>query len=329
MESAGTRAIEHVEEGAVAKGGTKAEAVRGAAPAASGEGSPKVNRKYKDSMFRDLFGAPERKRNALELYNALNGTSYEDEDVIEVTTLDDALFVNVRNDVSLLIDGDAEMAMWEHQSTYNPNMPLRGLIYYAHLYGAYVKQTGQDIRSSSLVRLPRPTFVVLYNGKRAVADRETLLLSSAYEGKGCIEVEAELVNVNEGHNQELMDACAALRGYARFVGLTREYHEAQGLPLGEACDRAADRCIEEGLLVDYLQRRWKDVREMFVFGYTLEELEAMREEAEARAEEAEAEKGGIVRRLAQGVASGETSVEKAAFILNVSVEEARVLMGLQ
>ena len=84
----------------------------------------KVNRKYKDTIFRMLF---KEKENLLSLYNAVNGTSYVDTDGLEITTLQDAVYMNYKNDVSFVFD--FELNLYEHQSTVNPNMPLRDLIY--------------------------------------------------------------------------------------------------------------------------------------------------------------------------------------------------------
>ena len=98
----------------------------------------KVNREYKSSIFAILFGSEEYKQNILDLYNALADTNYTNLDDLVYTTLEDAIYISVKNDVSFLIDGN--MALFEHQSTYNPNMPLRGLIYFSHLYHSYIEK---------------------------------------------------------------------------------------------------------------------------------------------------------------------------------------------
>ena len=84
------------------------------------------NREYKDSLFVYLFGNEKYKRFTLELYNAINGTHYTDEDEVEITTLEKVVYINVKNDVSFLISG--KMNFYEHQSTYSANIPLRMLI---------------------------------------------------------------------------------------------------------------------------------------------------------------------------------------------------------
>ena len=101
----------------------------------------RTNPQYKDRLFRLLFGNPEMKSNIISLYNALNGTNYTDEKEIEITTLDDAIYIKMKNDVSLLID--SYLSLWEQQSSYNPNMPLRGLMYFGNLYDTYID--GQEL----------------------------------------------------------------------------------------------------------------------------------------------------------------------------------------
>lgn len=96
----------------------------------------KVNIQYKDRLFRLLFGSEEVRENIISLYNALNDTDYPPEHEFDITTLDDAVYIKMKNDVSLLID--SYLPLWEQQSSYNPNMPLRGLMYFGNLYDAYI-----------------------------------------------------------------------------------------------------------------------------------------------------------------------------------------------
>ena len=134
------------------------------------------NRKHKDSLFRKVF---RKKRDLLDLYNALNGTCYENEDDLEITTLDSALYMAIKNDVSCIVG--YTMNLYEHQSSYNPNMPLRGLIYFAQLYNIYTEKRKLNLFSSTLQRIPTPQYVVFYNGLQAEPDRQVLKLSDAFE----------------------------------------------------------------------------------------------------------------------------------------------------
>ena len=56
-----------------------------------------VNRKYKDRLFRLVF---EDKRDLLDLYNAVNGSNYQNPDELMITTLEDAIYLGMKNDLS-------------------------------------------------------------------------------------------------------------------------------------------------------------------------------------------------------------------------------------
>ena len=105
-------------------------------------GGIKVNREYKDRLFRMIFGAEENKHYLLSLYNAINHTSYTKKEDIEITTLEDVIYVKMKNDVSFLLD--SQLSLYEHQSSYNPNMPLRGMMYFSHLYLQILSKQKRD-----------------------------------------------------------------------------------------------------------------------------------------------------------------------------------------
>ena len=177
----------------------------------------KVNRNYKDTVFRMLF---QDRENLLSLYNAVNGTAYEDVDGLVITTLQDAVYMNYKNDVSFVFD--FTLSIYEHQSTVNQNMPLRDLIYVSKVLQGQMKD--QDIYSSRQIKLPTPKFVVFYNGTDEQPEKQILRLSDAYE-KQLEEVELELTvtvyNINYGHNQKLLEACQTLKEYAQYVAAVR------------------------------------------------------------------------------------------------------------
>ena len=77
------------------------------------------------------------------MYNAVNGTNFTASEDIEITTIDDCIYMGMKNDVSFIID--SEISLYEHQSTYNPNMPVRILMYLGRQYDKYIKKTGQNI----------------------------------------------------------------------------------------------------------------------------------------------------------------------------------------
>ena len=164
-----------------------------------------AKRSYKDSLFRMVF---REKKELLSLYNAINGTMYEDPEELVATTIEDVLYMGRKNDISFLIKD--VMNLYEHQSSVNPNMPLRGLIYICMLYQGYLEQNNLDIYSSTRLRLPTPKYLVFYNGTKEEPDRQELRLSDSFikqEEPPDLECRAVMLNINYGHNKELMEAC--------------------------------------------------------------------------------------------------------------------------
>ena len=160
----------------------------------------------------------------LSLYNAINGTCYDKPEELIITTLEDAIYLGWKNDVSFLIQD--VLSLYEHQSTRNPNMPLRGLFYISSLFRGYLKENELDPYSSALLKLPTPRYIVFYNGTKEEPDRMELRLSDSFirkEDEPCIECKALVLNINYGHNQELMNACRKLYEYAYFIQKVRDF----------------------------------------------------------------------------------------------------------
>ena len=213
----------------------------------------RVNRKYKDSLFRKVFSD---RKDLLNLYNALNDTQYTDEEGLTVTTLEDVIYISMKNDVSFLLGGT--MNLYEHQSSYNPNMPIRGLMYLARLYQNYIDDCEINVFSPVLKHLPSPKFVVFYNGSKDEPDQKILRLTDAFaeegmSGESCLECCATMLNINYGHNYELMEKCRRLEEYSVFVAEVRKALE-EGGNQRQAVDDAIDICIEKGVLRDILIR---------------------------------------------------------------------------
>ena len=222
------------------------------------------NRNHKDSLFRKVF---RKKSDLLALYNAINGTNYDNEADLEINTLDNALYMTVKNDVSCIVG--CTMNLYEHQSSYNPNMPLRGLIFFATLYNSYTDQRKLNLFSSTLQKIPTPQFVVFYNGLKNEPDRQILRISDAFQTKGgCLECEAVMLNINYGKNLELMEKCRRLEEYAIFIATVREYAADKKRSLSEAITLAIDACIEKGILLDILTAERTEV-----FMYILESFD--------------------------------------------------------
>ena len=225
-----------------------------------------TDRTYKDRVFRMLV---KDRAVALEIYNAMNDTNYRDPTQLQITTLENAIYMGMKNDVSFIID--SRLAFYEHQSTDNPNMPLRNLFYVACVYASLVD--GKNIYGSRLISLPNPKFVVFYNGKKDLPERSILGLSDAYEGSSeheetALELQVEVLNINRGKNQALMEKSPTLYQYSFFVDTVRKYESA--LPFEQAMERAIDECIGRGILSDFLQHNKAEVLRVCLFEYDQE-----------------------------------------------------------
>ena len=226
-----------------------------------------VNRTYKDTVFRKLFSD---RKNLLSLYNAINGTAYTDETELEIVTLESAIYMGMKKDLAFIID--TNLFLYEHQSTYNPNMPLRDLLYISSEYQKLVDK--ESLYSSVLLKIPAPHFIVFYNGRRKMLDRWTNFLSEAYknqQGEPDLELKVVTININDGHNEELMEQCRILGEYAQYVEIVRKNAEAMSLDV--AVQNAVDECIQKGILEDFLRANRAEVIAMSIFEYDKEEEE--------------------------------------------------------
>ena len=227
---------------------------------------PVPNHKYKDRLFRLVFN---NKRDLLDLYNALNNTCYENPNDLEVNTLEDAVYLSMKNDISFLIGGT--LNLYEHQSTYNPNMPLRGLIYLARLYDGYVETKNINLYSSSLKKLPIPQYFVFYNGTKEQPDETILQLTDAFESvsdnrQPCLQCTAVMLNINYGHNLALMEKCQRLKEYSMFIDTVRIQCKKTSDPR-HAVTKAVDICIEKGILRDVLVKHKAEVISMVLTSF--------------------------------------------------------------
>lgn len=220
-----------------------------------------VQLKYKDTIFRMLF---KEKENLLSLYNALNQTAYTDTDSLEITTLENAVYMNYRNDISFVFD--LGLMLYEHQSTVNPNMPLRDLTYVTTVLQGRTRD--KNLYGSTLIKIPAPRFVVFYNGTESQPEQQVLKLSDAYE-KEQEQPELELIvtvyNINWGHNPALLDACRMLKEYAQYVNLVRTYAKEMDFP--EAVECAVNYCIGNGILADFLSKNRAEAIAVCIFEY--------------------------------------------------------------
>ena len=224
-------------------------------------------REYKSSVFTMLEEEP---KYALDTYNALNGTDYVDENAITIQKLDGRVLLSIRNDASFLLD--SFLNLYEHQSTYNPNMPLRQLLYFSDLMWKMIKEKDLDVYGNSRINIPTPKFVVFYNGLTKCPEMEIMMLSDLYEHK-CeaydLDLSCVVYNINPGYNEDIKRKSETVRGYTTFVEKVRRY-SVEEPSLEDAINRAMDECIEEDVLAEFFARRREEVLKMEVLDFTFE-----------------------------------------------------------
>lgn len=262
------------------------------------------NKEYRSDVFSMLL---QDKRRALEIYNAMNGTAYDDPEQIEITTLEDRSFsLTIRNDASFVLDH--HLSIYEHQSTFCPNMPLRDLVYFAAMIQKKVYAKRRDLYARTLLKIPVPHFVVFYNGKEPVPEQYELRLSDAFEKQTKapeLELVCKVYNINKGNNERLLAKCPTLRDYMYFIDAVREYHaENDFTDLEGAIEQAISRCIRENVLKEFLVEHQMEVTHMMTMDYTFERrLEFQCEEA-------------IEKGRAQGIEEGrEEGIQKKRYEL--------------
>lgn len=239
------------------------------------EGFARLKRTYKSRLFEIIFSD---KKELLELYNAVNGTSYQNSEELEINTLENAIYMSMKNDISFLLD--SRVTLYEHQSTYNPNLPLRYLMYISNIYSRMVRD--ENLYGRRLIKLPAPGFIIFYNGTEERPDRETMQLSSAYEVQDrelSLELTAILININKGHNNDLMDRCKTLRDYSIYVEKVRAY--AKVMSIEEAVEKAIEECIKADILAEFLKNNRTEAKTVSIFEYDEERhIRQTREEGE-------------------------------------------------
>lgn len=272
-----------------------------------------VNREYKSSIFSMLFSD---KKELLELYNAVNDTSYTDPELLEINTLENAIYMGVKNDVSFLIA--LRLYLYEHQSTWNPNMPVRDLFYVADEYSALTEK--MNLYGKKRIKIPAPRFLVFYNGEDECPDRMVLKLSDLYytkEEDPSLELKVVVLNVNKGRNEKLMNACRTLRDYAEYTARVRDY--ARKMNLREAVERAVTECIREGILEGFLRKNRAEAIKVSIYEYDAQKhLRMEREEAKAEGQEElllniirkKLSKGQSVSRIAEDLVLEEEAVKE-------------------
>ena len=280
------------------------------------------NTKYKDRLFCFLFGSPENRKWTLSLYNAVNGTAYTNADDIEINTIKEVLYLSMRNDVSFIFVD--EMSMYEQQSTFNPNMPLRFLQYLSSLYEKYIRMRDLNKFGFTRVMLPAPKLVVFYNGIDEQPEEQELKLSQSFiAGKnGDVEVTVRMINVNAGHNRKLLEACKALQEYSWVVDRIRDGKKGMTTPGLDIISSVIDAIPADFEIFRFMKAHKSEVVDMLLTEYDEEyqlylqkkELdEANEKTAAAKAEtaRAQAETARAQAEAAQAQAEAEQAQAKA------------------
>lgn len=256
-----------------------------------------VKRKYKDTLFRYIF---REKKEILQLYNAINQTNYTNEEDLFITTMEDVIYIGMKNDLSFIIAN--ELNLYEHQSTMNENMPLRGLLYFAKMYESYLESNKLNRYQKQRIALPFPRFIVFYNGEQSMPEVLEVRLSDSFEHKEdepAVKCVARFININFGHNKELMEKCKRLQDYSYFVSYVRKCI-GEGFKRKDAISLAVDECINKGILEDVLIKHRAEVEDMFLTTFD----KKMYEEAVRMDAEAEGRAKGLAKGLAEGRAEG-------------------------
>ena len=228
-----------------------------------------IHNQHKDRVFKFIFGNPDNKAWTLALYNAINGSEHNNPDDIIFNTIEDAVYLGMKNDVSFIILN--ELHLWEHQSSYNPNMPMRFFIYAAKLYEKFIAGSEYYSYSRILQKAPCPKCICFYNGTTEQPERKVLKLSEAFGGNDDIEVFVTMLNINYGKNKILMEACEPLSEYAWLVDAIRR-HQQKLKNLEAAVDAAIHDMPDNFVIKKFLLLNKAEVKGMFLTEYDQEKV---------------------------------------------------------
>ena len=228
-----------------------------------------INRKRYDHVFRIVFN---NKKELLSLYNALADTNYDNPELLEINTLEDAVYIGIKNDLSFIVN--SYLNLYEHQSTINNNMPLRGLFYFSDLYKTIYYN--KSLYSEKQVKILTPIFIVFYNGTKDVPDNYTMKLSDSFINPATspdLEVVAHIININYGHNVKLYDKCQKLKEYSIFIDKAHKalYKQPKNTH-SKILSKVIDECIADGILTDILTYERSRIMESFLSHFDADEF---------------------------------------------------------
>ena len=277
------------------------------------------NRKYKDSVFTDLFGSDrDAKKNFIELYNALSGNDFKLNEVeLERKIIEQTLYKTFNNDVSWEINGKL-IVLVEHQSTVNENMPLRCLEYVTRIYEGIVPVKARY--AEKVYKLPNPDFYVVYVGKKELPEEQELRLSDAFYTKDSSKLEL-VVTVKNCSSSKLLPVvkkCSILKQYCLFIEIVE--HNYNKLFPKKSFKKAIEIAMEQGILKDYLDRKSREVINMLCAKYDYKMDIAVKQE-EAREE-------GIAIGMQEGAQQKALELAKSFYSNGASVELIAKSLGM-
>ena len=325
----------------------------------------KENREYKSRLFGFIFGGEEHKEWTLSLYNALHGTSYTDPDVITINTIEDAVYMGMKNDLSILVSEEISLyrsvELYEQQSSYNPNMPIRELMYAGKLYDKFIYLAKLNRYGKKLMPLPIPRLVCLYNGEDSKEDEVELRLSDAFKEEirrnisigevnltpeqieaetnrlfekadPDIEARVRMININHGHNPGMLRNCEPLEEYSWLVAKIREYNKPDADGKRPGIESAIDRAIEEmpdsSIIKEFIVANRAEVKDMCITEYNeAEAMEMFKEEGREEGRQ-EGRQDTLTDSIKNVMEKLKYTAEQAMDLLNIPSDQRAMYKGL-
>ena len=290
-----------------------------------------VNSRYKDSVFSFLFSDPDTLR---ELYCALENVTLPEDVPVTINTLQDVLFIDRINDISFEIGGKLVILV-EHQSTINPNMTLRLLMYIARVYEKIMGD--KNIYATRAIPIPRPEFFVLYNGVSPYPDEKILKLSDAFESgetlglseksSPSLELVVRVININEGRNEGIAKKCKILGEYQAFIGKVREFEKETG-DREDAMKKAVRYCRDQDILKEFLEQNGTEVMNMLITEWKMEDALAVRYEEGLEDGVEKGREEGREEGMERGMEKGREEMARNALAKGLSLEVIHDITGL-
>ena len=212
---------------------------------------------------------------------------------------------------------DIRLELYEHQSTFNPNLPLRDLLYAADLYASCIRN--ENVYGTKRLSIPTPHFVVFYNGKKELPDKIEMKLSDLYavkEENPALELKVMVYNINKGKNQKLLDACKTLKDYAEYTARVRDY--ANEMDIEDAVEFAITECIQEDILADFLKKNRSEAKRMSIYEYD--------EEKQRIFDRAEGYEDGFEEGIKEGIKEGENQLIKLMEQMALHGDDDKILL---